>query len=297
MTMSSFLLRLVNTSQILYSMEMRQPTFLSEPLWMEGPWKDSPKRLLDRLVDCLALAPGIFKQSDDFKNLRSRGLLDSALDITRKCWQLDTTLQSIYNDLEKETPGPLYWSVLSEEDNQADDPEHGKVFPVAFQFPDLRMAGTMMMYWATTVVLWSGMCELYHFIPTIEVDAVDAYCFNYPNCLRKPDSPCHCADLITTSSGSLRFDLSRLPPLGHRTDFLSHARNVCQSVEYCLKNPMQMGGAFTVTAPLSMVFETVKHDARCARETAWMRAALKKVQKRGLRILKYPNTTRRAQGN
>lgn len=269
-------------------MEMRQPNFLSEPRWMEGPWKDSPKRLLDRLVDCLALAPGIFKQSDDFRNLRSRRLLESALDIARQCWQLDAALQSIYDDLERETPGPLYWSVLSEDDNPADDPEHGKVFPVAYQFPDLKMASTLMMYWAITVMLWSGMCGLYQFIATIEVDALDAYCLGYPNCLREPDSACHCADLIMTSAGSLRFDLSRLPPLGHRTDFLSPARNVCQAVEYCLKNSVLMGGAFVVSAPLNIVFDTVKHDTRFARETAWMRAALEKVQKRGLRILKYP---------
>ncbi|KAL1965852.1 hypothetical protein VTN77DRAFT_5173 [Rasamsonia byssochlamydoides] len=275
----------LRTQGILFSLEAHHPTFLSDPPWMQGPWKDTPKRLLDRLVDCLAVAPGIIKQSDGFKNLRSKQLLDSALDIVRQCWQLDAALQGIYEDLKEETSGPLYWSVLSEEDNPADDPKHGKVFPVAFQFSDLKMAGTLMMYWAITVMLWSGLCSLYQFIATIEMDPVDAYCPHYPNC--RDDTFCRCRNLILTPSGSLRFNPSKLPPLGHRIDFMTPACNVCQSVEYCLKSPMMIAGVFAVSAPLNMVFETVRHNPGCARETAWMKATLEKIQNKGVRILKY----------
>jgi hypothetical protein len=93
--------------------------------------------------------------------------------------------------------------------------------------------------------------------------------------------------LAPTESGSLQYDPTRLPPLGHRADYLTPARNVCQSVEYCVKTALPIFGGFSVTAPLVIVFETMRHDPRFASETAWIAETLKTIQDRGLRILNY----------
>ncbi|KAK9252701.1 hypothetical protein V1507DRAFT_212584 [Lipomyces tetrasporus] len=119
---------------ILLGLETKRPNFLSSPLWVQGPWKGSPKRVLDRLIDCLAMGPIIFQQTERFRTLRSKPLLDLALDFVDHCWALDKALRGIYEDLERETAGSLYWTTLSEGQNVAYDPAFGNVFPVAFQF-------------------------------------------------------------------------------------------------------------------------------------------------------------------
>jgi hypothetical protein len=81
---------------------------------MQAPWKERPKSLLDRLIDCLAMGAAIFKQAEGLKTLRSKALLVSALVILRHCQTLDATLQVIFEDLERDSAGPLYWPVLAE---------------------------------------------------------------------------------------------------------------------------------------------------------------------------------------
>jgi hypothetical protein len=271
--------------QILLGLENKKSNFLSSPLWLEGPWKGRPKRVSDRLIDFLAMGPSIFQQVERFQTLRSKPLLNLVLEIVDHCWAVAKALQEIYEDLERESVGSLYWPTLSEHPNAADDPAIGKVFTVAFQFPDLAAARTLMMYWALAVMVWSGMSSLYSFIPTIEVDPADAFCLDYPDCV-DPDS-CVCRHLTPTASGSLQYDASTLPSLGHRADYLTPARNVCQSVEYCCNTAFPMFGVFSVSTPLIMVFETMRHDPRFASETAWMAATLNTIQNRGLRILNY----------
>jgi hypothetical protein len=40
-------------------------------------------------------------------------------------------------------------------------------------------------------------------------------------------------------------------------------------VEYCFNSGLPIFGVFSVSTPLIMVFETVRHDPQCALETAW----------------------------
>ncbi|KAK9242881.1 hypothetical protein V1506DRAFT_509025 [Lipomyces tetrasporus] len=181
--------------------------FLSSPLWVQGPWKGSPKRVLDRLIDCLAMGPIIFQQTERFRTLRSKPLLDLALEIVDHCWALDKALRGIYEDLERETAGSLYWPTLSQGQNVAYDPAFGNVFPVAFQFQDLNTARTLMLYWSLAVMVWSGFCALYELIATIEIDPVDAFCPEYQDCV-DPNS-CACRRLVPISSGSLRYDVTK----------------------------------------------------------------------------------------
>ncbi|KAJ8097218.1 hypothetical protein POJ06DRAFT_262784 [Lipomyces tetrasporus] len=100
-----------------------------------------------------------------------------------------------------------------------------------------------MLYWSLAVMVWAGLCALYESITTIEIDPVDAFCPEYRDCV-DPYS-CACRRLVPTSSSSLRYHVTKLPPLGHRADYLTPARNVCQSVEFCLNTAFPIFGGFS----------------------------------------------------
>lgn len=178
--------------------------------------------------------------------------------LIRQCWDLDWTLQKCYEEIQLAATGPLYWSVLSRKDDQTHEAREGKLFPVAYQFPDAKIASTLMMYWASLVMLWSGLCHLYQHIDSI----------------------------INDESTAERQDHD-LPPLDHRADFLSMAWHVCRSVEYCMQKEMMTLGTLVVSTPLAITIGAIRDNPRCKREVAWMRTALGQVRDRGLRIFEY----------
>ncbi|CRG84212.1 hypothetical protein PISL3812_01529 [Talaromyces islandicus] len=89
---------------------------------MEGPFTIQPKRPLDRLIDCLCEAPAIYKDADLVANSGPLERLEFHLSSIAKCWKMDTILQEVHDDLEKDFSSPMYWSVLATEPNTADDP-------------------------------------------------------------------------------------------------------------------------------------------------------------------------------
>ena len=244
-------------------MEHQCPNFLSDPIWMEVPWAKTAKMPLDRLADCLARAPAILQRSNLLQFLNSRQQVELVEQLVRECFKIDDMLQQILDEARLTTPGSLYWPVLSQFNNPTDEKASGKLFPVAYQFTDLRTAGLLMLSWASLVILRSGLCHLYDHMDTINPDVIAAADKTVPSCD------------------------DRLPPLGNRSDYLSLAHNVCQSVEYCLQEEMMMSGVMLVTPALSFVIGTLKDRPQHAREVAWMRATMDMVPQRGLRLVTY----------
>ena len=201
------------------------------------------------------------------------------LKLVDRCWQIDVGLEQFYTELESSTLGPLYWPKLSLEKSPVDDAELGKVFPVAFHFLNLKISSTLIFYWATLLMLWSGLFQLYRAISALNLDCQEIGCC----CVS-------CKDKKSDSGGGThihKFDMSRLPPLGHRLDFPSAAWNVCQSVEYCMQESMLSFGPYSVAAPLAIVIDTLKDIPRYGRELSWAKAALARVTEKGLRLLQY----------
>lgn len=257
---------------------------------MEGPFRIQPKRPLDRLVDCLCQAPAIYKDADAAASYAPLKQLEFHLSCISKCWEMDTILQEVYDDLEKEFSSPMYWSVLATEPNPADDPVLGKVFPVAYHFSNLTVARSLMLYWSCRLLVWTGFFFLYSGILEIDIEAAEARCSNYPDCAMFDDDMCHCRYLVEKSAGWYKYDQSLLRPLDDRTDLRLLTNNVCQSVEYCMKSGIPMFGSWSCSTPLSFVYETTKSFPGFKRERAWMEATLRKLQESGLRIIKYSTT-------
>ena len=244
-------------------MEQHCHTYLADPIWMQVPWTENEKNPMDRIVDCLAQAPDVLKDSARLPHLGLMDQLALANRIVSECWDLDWALQQCYEEIQASENGPLYWTVLSQGWNQANSPGAAELFPVSYQFPNIKTASTLMMYWASCIMLWTGLCELYGVIDQLIIVA-------------RAGEP---------SDGE--YDAHGLPPLEHRTDFLSVARHLCRSVEYCLQKDMLAAGRFVVSTPLAIAIGSLKDMSECQREVAWMRNVMVQVRDNGLRIFEY----------
>ena len=267
--------------QILNALDKHQSTFLSTNVWLSKPWATTPKSPIDQIFDLCSFAPGIFEEADKLDGLPAHDSLHEMLKMVNRCWKIDADLEEVFSKLEASTLGPLYWPELAKGIGSIEDEELGKIFPVAFHFLNLKMSYTMMMYWGTALILWSGLCQLYQAIYKLDLDSQDIDCF----CLRCDKSK---SDADNEADAHLhKFDISSLPPLEHRANFPSLARNICQSVEYCMQESMGQVGAFSAAAPLAIALDNLRNLPGCSREAAWAQAAMANIVARGLRILKY----------
>jgi hypothetical protein len=208
----------------------RRSTFLSKSDWTSLPWQGFKRPIATHLLDLTASMASIVESGyrlldKPAKPLEPSELLVQALRIVSECWKLDVRLRAFYNRLDKEVSGPVYWAELSSRELcPVEDPTLGTIFPVSFRFPDLKTARICMLYWATLSILWSGMGFLYQVLAGFE--------------LQYASSQGH-----VTSSGEIpnenrvspSFSTSQLPPLEHRADVATLAKNICQSLEFCMK--------------------------------------------------------------
>ena len=251
-------------------------------------------------MDYIAVAPGILGTTDNFSRMEPVQILIIALSIIESCWKMDAELQDFYLHLDNSIPGPMYWPTFSTMPSPADDIDahKGKVFPVAFHFFNLNMATVLMLYWAQLCMMWHGMTLLYYRVmAVIPVDRRLIYSSSrraIPSLLKEgipdcpPDCVCKTSDDPNTPCIAL-FDMSKLKPLGHRDDFLAPARNVCQSVEYCIQPKMLELGPGSVCAPLAIILDTIKEYPYAQRELEWGRHVM-----RGLEIgLPYLKSVRK----
>jgi hypothetical protein len=95
-------------------------------------------------------------------------MLLTILGLIDRCWKADLQLQNLYQTLEEGALGPVYWPDLSTDGEEIDE-ELGKIFPVAFKFLDMQTAHTCIFFWATSIILWSGMAYTYKLLSSIQV--------------------------------------------------------------------------------------------------------------------------------
>jgi hypothetical protein len=232
-------------------MECQRSTYLSDPEWMDLPWKGLSKTLHHQVIDVLAGIAKIVGQIYEMAKLESAEPLSIIPTIVDCCWKLDAKLRQIYKELESRNLGPLYWSKFSTQTNPVDDPELGKVFPVAFHFPNLRVAHTCMLHWTASILLWAILSRMYRAL------------------------------------GAMQFNMSGLPVLEDQLDVASLSRNICQSLEYCMQDEMQgLGPAITII-PLHVVIKILDDYPDYSRELSWSRAMAKKMTEKGIRVLKH----------
>jgi hypothetical protein len=254
----------------------RRHTFLSGSEWIEVPFKDRPKSMFQKLLDVAATVPNIIADGYQMLQGAMEGtatidptvMLMTLLGLIDRCWKVDLQLHNFYQTLEEDTLGPVYWPELSTEIEGIDSEELGKVFPVTFKYLDMRTAHMCIFFWATSAILWSGMAYAYKLLlglqaaTSIRIDAL-------------PD------DIKAV------FNIAQPPPLGHRTEVAILARNICQSLEFCLADEFRGVGARAAVFPLKVAIETLHDAPGCERELHWAEAAMARISQNGVRIMEH----------
>jgi hypothetical protein len=244
---------------------------------------------LDEVLDRTAALANLFVEGFDIEGLESTRLLLAALKIVDRCWKIEAELRQLFTDLENGNPGPLYWPELSTAVNPADDAELGKVFPVAFHFPNLQTAFTCMIYWASLILLWAVLSHVYQLLGTLKVhntatdSPADTCCHGCAGDCSGHDA-CSCEG---NPQHTTQFDMSQLLPVDPRIDVLAASRNICQSLEYCMQKEMKGLGPTITVIPLMAVMDILPNFPHCSRELAWAKAQSEKFGEKGLRLMKY----------
>jgi hypothetical protein len=257
----------------------RRPTFLSDPDWTTLPWKQYAKDPLHELLDMMAemaavvatgyqmFDPALANPSDPTT------LFFTVMSLLERCWKMDAQLVAFFKRLQTNTEGPLFWHELSKGFNDSIlTSELGCVFPVCYRFPNMRKAHICMVFWATSCILWSGLGFIYKVLSDFQLQS-------------EPQSDSSPSSDTPSPSPPMGFHLSMLPPLEHRTDVASLAKNICQSIEYCFKDGPTGIGPTICVFPMKVAIETLHDAPDCVRESEWANAVIDKVSGR-VRILK-----------
>ena len=235
----------------------------------------------EEIWDFIAMAPGVLARTDEMQRAEPVRSLCIALEVLQYCWDTDAELDAWWEGLKESYGGVVCWPVLTAETDAAETVTEGgehreSIFPVRFEFQNLRVAIILMSYWGLLTIVYNGMMLLYQVLQAVPVDrkAVKALGSRAPfallrgiqvdcppdcACGGEPDVPC-----------IVRFDISTMPPLGHRADFMTPVRNICQSVQYCEQPKMKGLGWSCIISPLSIAVDVIKKYEPCRREREWM---------------------------
>ncbi|KAK6373927.1 uncharacterized protein PV06_02789 [Exophiala oligosperma] len=265
---------------ILYALDQQRPTFLSEPAWREIPWQNEAKTAFDKAYDLLALAPEFLGKARMFGHLDLAGQLNLALSMIPQCWVIDREVSALWDSMEKSQPSPLFWPRLAQSEFGQDDADEARLFPVAFHFPNLGVAHCLLICWTVQTILWHGMKELYRLMGELEMAAAT---FGRVEESIDPDSESGRLRTALACSGNV-FDL---PPLEHRAEFVAPARNIFQSVEFCMMEDTVDQGPKSLAAPLRVATEILRPYPDLKREVEFGDKAMAKIQLRSLKLLQY----------
>lgn len=241
-------------------------TFLKDDAWMTIPFSSRGKAPISRITDALLEGTNLLNQADAMGKLKDpREVVYEAIDLWRNCRALQKELLQFAAEYQS-TEGPLFWEIpvnAMKLDN-VDDME--LTWPGQyFWFKDISAARVMTLYWAISISNLSGICHLYFGIVRM-----------------KTEHP-----FVIELAKEAGFDFDNMLTLGKDDDFRKMTHNIFKSVYYCLHGiPVDMG-LLLVTAPLRMVFDTLKLWPHCLQEVKWAEAALKRIQELGVHMVEY----------
>ncbi|KIH90210.1 c6 zinc finger domain containing protein [Sporothrix brasiliensis 5110] len=221
-----FFARVYRPNAIWSALIFRQSTFLSDPEWTSTPWEVHPKSGLDRLLDIAALLPAVLSRADNVtahqptlgRRMMAQDVLANCLYVERVLEQWHATVQDLgmrggssVNGASTMSRAPValdgsvdggfqnggtrtrasghgaignwYWIA---------DPEHTSVdaqipFADTFAFRDTVTALMFIYYWATLVLLYPCVENLYEIIFQPVLDTFPSPYPNLPSNLQIPN--------------------------------------------------------------------------------------------------------------
>jgi hypothetical protein len=271
--------------QILQAIVEDRPTFLSGTTWTKMPIKINPRQENGDIMDILLLYLDLLKKGARLKELKDHDLLLAAKPILAQASAVEAKFRRFYDNLQERNPGPLYWPILSTAESPFYDPEEGHLFPVAFHFSNLNVASTVLLYWTTLAKLWSGLSRVYKSLGSIllrlQGESESGQAFPLGKESQAGFSHEDCLDPAETDDT----DPIHFPFPDHQRDVFTLVQNVCQSVEYFMQEDMLSTGPALLISPLISLIDVLENYPNSQRELSWLKAALIRIQKRGLQIL------------
>ncbi|EAW13682.1 Zn(II)2Cys6 transcription factor [Aspergillus clavatus NRRL 1] len=235
---------------ILDALGHRVPNYLCDRAWCLNPWSTRSKKSVDRIADCLAGVPFILQRLDRLDSLDQMENVAMTRQLIEEAYAIDRALQDVYSNFQLEVPGLSYWPVLSQ--SFTGNETNGAVFPVVYHFPNLKTASFLMLYWASRALLWSCISNL--------------------------------NDIIRKQTTQFTIDADQLSLDGHKT-YTTMARNVCQSLEYCLQEELSLLGMFVASTPIAIVTRAVQNRTE-ERDAIWL-IYIQEKMRQGLQLWQY----------
>ena len=235
-------------------MERKETSFLSDPEWMNSPWDSMPKGPFDRLVDLILKALDLGKRGDRISKEPPEIQLTMGDVLLRDCRELDREIETFYESLKEEVQGPLYWPIWPNGDKT-------QGVPVRYEFANITIAGTVIMKWALSLMLHSGLCWLSALLDYLKQQNRQA------------------EDNVPIRA----FELSQ------RSGFITMARDILLSVEYCIRDVRGGVRPTAIMAPLGIVVDVLRDWPPYQSEYQSARQALQHISKLGFRMVWPPH--------
>jgi hypothetical protein len=169
------------------------------------------------------------------------------------CSSLSWQLLAWYELLKNQVQGQLYWMVPSVANNPAEDPVLGRVFPLAFQFPSLRIAQLLLLYWSILILVYRTIQDIQKRLKCQMITGIETqYSCSLQN--RDENKVCSvCSDQNCPSNDQIAL----------------LANNIAQSLEYCYRTTNGTHGPQSTIFPLWVARSFYESQSDRGRELAW----------------------------
>lgn len=241
--------------------------FLSDPEWIERPWKLLPKTPYDELIDVLFDYHAALQQSVKICHETNPTVLQTGLGkIIAKCLGVETAMRELYANFDKSASGLLYWPELSKLESRLDDTQSGRVFPISFHFPAFFVAQVVITYWAGLMAVHHLLMSVYSKLAEIEWSTASLASFTNS----------HPLSISAYNSPSSRRSSE------HTNEWITMVKNICQSVEYFLQEQMGISGPLAIIAHLLGCRRNLKDlPGNCwSREISWLTDLIERIQQK-----------------
>lgn len=147
--------------QLLLALDRRQPYFASEAIWKACPWDQTfSKTTHDQLLDMISAVHSLCHEAQRLRWHYSDDRMDRVHELRSSVSQLDIEMEDFHQRYKKSVSTSLLFWPVGDKSSILEGLDHKQLFPVVYEFADLDVATTLMLYWATLAMLWNAMSYL-----------------------------------------------------------------------------------------------------------------------------------------
>jgi hypothetical protein len=217
------------------------------------PWEILPKTIEQHLFDAIVDVPGIQEEFDLLETItHPHKLFQSQLQLIQRAWTVESALEKWSELVRQESSPSQYWPEFSLVNNPADDPQLGKVFPIAYRFANIRTAQMYLYYWASKILLHRTLRLTYKALRE-QVNVCTAG--KGPSATDFDNTSYDCYSLAEKEAswedgycGKPSCVMAFLPRCPDSSTLWENACNIAQSMEYCMSDEMGLLGSQLVVS-------------------------------------------------